>query len=276
MTGSNTFYNEQYNTRLGVDDVEGYFARWRADSEAARRDLHCYPGVAYGAGNRETIDLFPAAGSSRWLVFIHGGYWRKMASGDFSFIAPPFVQAGWNVALVEYDLCPAVTMPTITDQCRRALEWLYEHAAEYSVSCEEIIVSGHSAGGHLTAMMFATNWSEHRLPPEKIIGGVTISGLFDLDPIRQTSMNTDLRLSATDAEALSPSRLMPQVRAPLVLAVGAHESDEFHRQNAVLRGAPGWADITTETVSVSGYHHFNILDDFMSLGGHMWSAASFR
>ncbi|MEM6528783.1 MAG: alpha/beta hydrolase, partial [Chloroflexota bacterium] len=122
----NTYYDNGYNTRLGVENEDQIFVDWNAASEAARRDLTCHIGVAYGAADRETVDLFPAANDTgRWLVFIHGGYWRMGTTEMFSFIVPPFVEAGLNVALVEYALTPHVTIGTIVEQVRRGIAWLH-------------------------------------------------------------------------------------------------------------------------------------------------------
>lgn len=268
----NAYYETQYNTRIGVDDVPGIFEQWRVDSARVREALTCHLEIPYGEANRETIDLFPAENSTRWMLFIHGGYWRVMTSGDFSFLAEPFVKAGWNVALVEYDLCPAVTMATLTEQVRRGVAWLMHHASDYSAGCDELIITGHSAGGHLTGMMFATDWSAYGVDATVIKGGIAISGLLDLAPIAETAMNDDLKLDSVAIAAFSPVRLKPRVSAPLVLAVGERESLEFHRQSHILKGAPAWDSIATEPVVIMDCHHFNILDDFMNLNGQMWSA----
>lgn len=264
----NQYYDIAYNTRIGVDNVDAILEKWSHNSEIARNTLNCKLDCLYGDANRETIDLFFAENSTRWLIFIHGGYWRITSSALYNFIAKPFVEAGWNVAFPEYDLCPAVTMHTITEQCRRAIAWLAQNHPE---KCREMVISGHSAGGHLTGMMFATDWADYGMSPELIIGGIAISSLFDLDPIAQTAMNSDLKLSLSDVQELSPARLLPQVNAPLVLTVGALESSEFQRQNAILRGISEWRAISSETFSLEGYHHFNILDDLMTLDGAIWS-----
>lgn len=268
----NTYYEHQYNTRVGVENVPAIFEQWQHDSERARQALTCHIGVPYGDATRETIDLFPASDATRWIVFVHGGYWRVMTSGHFSYLAAPLVQAGWNVAMIEYDLCPNVTMYTLTEQCRRGLAWLTQNADQYSSGCDEIIITGHSAGGHLTGMLFATEWAPYGVDASIISGGIAISGLFDLDPIAATPMNEDLRLDTRSVADLSPARLVPTVEAPLVLTVGERESSEFHRQNHILKGAPGWADITTEPVVMQGRHHFDILDDLMNLDSPMWAS----
>jgi arylformamidase len=268
----NAYYEHGYNTRVGVENVPAIFEQWQIDSAKARTTLTYHADLRYGDANREILDLFPAQSSNKWIVFIHGGYWRVMTKEYFSFLAPPFVKAGYNVALLEYDLCPAVTIHTITDQCRRGTAWLAHHAADYGLACDEIIVTGHSAGGHLTAMMFATNWHEYGMSPEKITGGIALSGLFDLDPISQTAMNADLNLSPVDVQALSPIRLDPFVNAPMVVTVGALESTEFHRQSRLIKAAPNWENIASELLILEGYHHFNILEPFMDMNHVMWKS----
>src|SRR5579859_4817948 len=151
------FLDREYNTTIFVPDEDRYFAQWVARSASARAQPGGYIDVAYGVSEKETLDLFPAQNSKRLLVFIHGGFWRGSDKSHYAWLAPPLVEAGISVALLNYALCPAVTIGTIVEQCRRALVWLYQHAKDYGIGSEQIIVSGHSAGGHLAAMMFATD-----------------------------------------------------------------------------------------------------------------------
>ncbi len=270
----NRWYTEQYNTRRGLADewVDDLLQQqWPAWSEAARDSAPCLLDLSYGVHEREVIDLFPASGSRKWVVFIHGGYWRAMHGSASSFIAPPLTAAGYNVALPSYRLCPDVTIGTIIDECAQAIAWLARHAGEYSDGCDAIIITGHSAGGHLAAAMFTVDWAQHGVAPSLFRGGIALSGLFDLDPIRQCEMNDILGLTADDVLAWSPARLMPRVDAPLVLAAGARESSEFHRQMAVLAGASGWADIVADVVALDGRDHFNLLEDFLALDERLWA-----
>ncbi len=263
------FYDREYNARARVPDHPTYFQRWAEQSAAARQA--CHLDQAYGEGDKETLDLFPAPGSKRLLVFLHGGYWRALDKSDFSWIAPPFVRSGISVAVINYALCPAVTIATITEQCRRAVAWLHHHASEYGAGDQQLIVTGHSAGGHLTAMMFATNWAEHDVPDAAIVGGVALSGLFDLEPLRYTQMNADLRLDEQSARSLSPANLQPQVSAPLIVAVGALESSEFHRQSRLIHDV--WSQNCSRPMLLKDCHHFNILDVFTDPNGPIWTAA---
>lgn len=263
-----SWYELQYNPRLSVPDFADYFRRWAEDSRAARASLEHHAHLAYGPSEQETLDLFPAPRGRHLLVFIHGGYWRAFDKSDFSWIAPPLVRAGISVAVINYALCPRVHIADISEQCRQAVAWLYHHAPRYGVNAGRMILSGHSAGGHLTGELFATRWAAYSLPPQCIVGGISISGLFDLEPLLQVSFNTDLRLDPVRARACSPAHKPPMLQAPLVLAVGALESSEFHRQSHLLREA--WPDCCQGVISLLGHHHFSALDALTDLDGPVW------
>lgn len=262
-----SWHELEYSPRLSVPDAADYFRRWAEESSTARQALKHHANLAYGAGPKETLDLFPAPNSHYLLVFIHGGYWRAFDKDDFSWLAPPLVKSGISVAVLNYALCPAVTIAEITEQCRRAVAWLYREAPRYGVS-PHMLLSGHSAGGHLTAEMFATRWEEYGLPARAIVGGIAISGLFDLEPLLKVSINTDLRLDSKSARASSPAYKPPTLQAPLVLAVGALESSEFHRQSQLLHRA--WPHNCPEVISLPGLHHFNAPEVLTNLSSPVW------
>ncbi len=271
----NRWYTAQYSTRRDLPDgfVDDLLQRdWPAWSAEARRETPCVLDLAYGAHPRQTIDLFPNPNSDRWIFFIHGGYWKAMHGSASHFLAPPLVARGFNVAMPSYRLCPETTIGGIIADCTAALAWLSRHGQEHGAGCAGIVVAGHSAGGHLAAALFTVNWPEHGVAPELIRGGVGLSGLYDLDPIRQCEMNDVLGLTPADVPAWSPARRSPTVDAPLVLAAGERESSEFHRQMAVLAGAPGWDAVVRATVSLSTRHHFDLLDDFVDGNGVLWRA----
>mgnify|MGYP001627254162 CR=1 FL=1 len=262
-----SWYEKEYNPRLTVSDATKYFQRWAEDSVRARASLPYLPDLRYGPGEKETLDLFPAVNSPFLLVFFHGGYWRAFDKSDFSWIAVPLVEAGISVAIVNYALCPSVTLPEIVDQCRRAVAWLYRNIPQYSINAP-FVLSGHSAGGHLVAELFSTNWERYRIPYEAFAGGIAISGLFDLEPLLNVSVNTDIRLTKEVARKMSPAYKKPWLRAPLVVAVGALESSEFHRQSKLL--VERWPGIARGPIVVPGAHHFNILEALTSPQGPLY------
>ena len=254
-----------YNNRAAVPDHPQWLARYTERSAAAVAALAPQRDLRYGPGPQETLDLFvppvPARGT---LAFIHGGYWRALDKADFSFVAAPFVAQGYAVAVVNYDLCPAVTVSAIVDECRRAMVWLATQGPRHGAPASPLVVSGHSAGGHLVAMLFATDWREHGLTAAPFTGGVSLSGVHDLEPLVQASMNADLRLDVAEARRLSPVHLASQTNAPLYVAVGADETSEFLRQSALMAAA--WpANLrggNRAPHAIAGRHHFSVVLDY--------------
>jgi len=156
MTKDAAYWESQYNNRAAVPDHPQYFARWAEKSAAARKSLRCYLDVRYGAHVMEKMDIFQAQGRSRALfMFIHGGYWRALDKKDHSFVAAELVKRGVTVAVPNYALCPAVTIEDIVRQMLQACAWLYRNGGHFGAPYGNLHVSGHSAGGHLTAMMMA-------------------------------------------------------------------------------------------------------------------------
>ena len=251
----------QYNNRARIPDHAQIFERWAAASALAREKSLCHVDIGYGPEPSETLDVFttPRA-NAPVLVFIHGGWWRSLDKRDHSFIAPAFTQAGAMVVVPNYALCPAVTIEAITLQMVCALVWVYRHAARYGGDPQRIVVAGHSAGGHLAAMLLSCRWQDVMpdLPAQLVRSALSISGLFDLEPLRRTPyLQADLRLTPASVARLSPARFArPQGR--LIAAVGADESEEFLRQNQLIRAAWG-ADAVPVCEAIVGAHHLNVL-----------------
>ena len=256
----------QYNARAAVPGFGAFVKRWVADSEQTVNDFSCTLDVAYGESPVEVLDIFHPAGGrpAPILMFFHGGYWRAGDKSWFRFLARSFVERGAMFVIPKYGLCPDHTMDELVAQCRRAVAWTHRHGAEYGGDSARLFVSGHSAGGHITGMMLATDWAvSDDLPADTIKGVTGISGLYDLEPIHLSHVNEPLQLTEESAARNSPNKQPPPVapRATL-LAYGGLESQEYGRQTAayadVLRHAGG----TPATMSVDGHHHFSILDAY--------------
>lgn len=256
------FLSREYNNRELFPDHARHFARWAETSARARQSMTCYLDRAYGASPGETLDIFPSRqGDGSALMFIHGGYWRSLDKRDFSFLAPAWVDAGVSLVVVNYDLCPKVSIERIVQQMLAASVWLYRHAEQYGMDEDRLYVSGHSAGGHLAAMMLAALWPvmDHSLPQDLYKGAIAVSGVYDLRPLVQVGwLNGDLRLDEETAHKVSPAFLPPATRAPLALAVGGLESSEFKRQNALL--AKRWKPVLAASATVPGRDHFTVVD----------------
>jgi arylformamidase len=251
-----------YNNRELVPDHPQYFARWAESSQRARATMTCHLDLRYSDAPGEVIDLFPARkGDGSCLMFIHGGYWRSLDKKDFSFLAPTLVSGGISLAVVNYDLCPKVSMEEIVRQMLRASRWLWLHAEDYGMDQDRLYVSGHSAGGHLTAMLMAAIWPvfDRELPKDLWKGGLAISGLYDLRPLVDIDwLNVDLRLDEASALRLSPAFMPPATRAPVITCVGGDESSEFLRQNALLGSS--WKSAFAGDITLPGKNHFSIVD----------------
>jgi arylformamidase len=248
----------QYNPRGSVPNATDIYARWPVLSAKFRSETPHEANIRYGAHEREVMDFFRARDAHGAVVFIHGGYWRGFSKDDFSFLAEALLAAGISVAMPSYPLCPKVTLGEIAPSCRRAVAKLWNDTLS-SRERAKLLVSGHSAGGYLTGALFATDWTEFGMPATPFCGGLSISGVFELEPLVNTTMNNDIRLDSEEARRLSLGEVCPQVAAPLVLTVGEKESQEFHRQSTDLAAA--WPEICRTPVSVPGRHHFDVVEE---------------
>ncbi len=223
----------QYNLRARRPDFDAVVARWMERCRAFREASDVALDLSYGAGAREKLDLFRGKPGGPLLVYIHGGYWQRGDKAMYSFIAEPFMAAGVNVAVLNYDLTPSVRLGQIAPQIRKAIAWLWLHAADLKFDREALSVMGHSAGGHLTAMMMATDWSalDPALPLGLIRAGVPISGIFDLEPLIHTSINAGPQMDLEEARRESPQFMPPVTDAPQLVVDGGAETQEFHRQS---------------------------------------------
>jgi arylformamidase len=264
----------QLNNRLRVPDFAQHFQRWQRDSAAARQALPCHLGIPYGnSGAAETLDVFPAASRGKAkrpapvMVFIHGGYWRSLDKADHSFVAPAFTQAGACVVITNYSLCPTVTMEQLVLQQVQALAWVYRHIAQYGGDPQRISVVGHSAGGHLAAMMLACQWKRaaNDLPQYLVRNALSLSGLHDLEPLRHSPyIQGDLRLTPSQVSRCSPAYFAAP-KGQLTALCGADESEEFLRQNRLIQQAWGPACVPI-CEDIPGKNHFSVLEALCTPG----------
>jgi arylformamidase len=259
----------QYNNRARVPSSGAILQRWADESAQVRRERDCVLGLPYGSGAGETLDVFAAARpGAPVLVFIHGGWWRALDKSDLSFVAPGFCDGGALVVVPNYALCPAVGIAHIALQTTRALAWVWRHAPSHGGDPSRIVVAGHSAGGHLAAMLACCRWPDVAagLPPDLVRSAMSISGVFDLEPLRHTPfLQADLRLTRRDVGRLSPAYFAPP-RTPLVALVGGAESEEFLRQNRLIRESWGEARVPV-CEEIAGADHFSVLDSLAQPGG---------
>ncbi len=276
--------DSQYNNRALVPEHGRHFAEWAAASEQVRRSQPAMLDVRYGHGDGETLDIFAAARKpdrppAPVMVFIHGGYWRSLDKSDHSFLAQAFVRQGACVVIPNYALCPAVTIPDIALQMARALAWVYRHVGVHGGDPERITVVGHSAGGHLAAMLLACRWHlvGAGLPEALLKNALSISGLYDLEPLRRTPfLRASLRLTPAQVRKASPALLpAPAVRdgrGRLHAVVGGAESSEFLRHNRLIQEAWG-AGVVPVSEALPGLNHFSVLEKLIEPGHRLNSLA---
>ena len=272
----------QYNNRARVADYADVLSRWAAASALVRQHSPCVLDLPYGDGAGETLDLFapaiaaPAgAAPAPVLVFIHGGYWRSLDKADHAFIAPSFTVDGALVVVPNYALCPAVGIEHIVMQMARAVAWVWRHAAEHGGDPSRIALVGHSAGGHLASMLLSCRWKQvdDALPAQPLAGALSISGLYDLEPLRHTPfLQADLKLTPASVARLSPAFVPRPKGAKLYAAVGLDESVEFLRQNLLIRDVWGPTAVPVcETLPAA--NHFTVLNNLADPAGRLHTLA---
>lgn len=259
----------QYNARGTVPDVDPILKEYR-NASAPMYQLPHLRDIAYGPHPEERLDLFPVPGrpGAPLFVFIHGGYWRALAKEDSVFMAKTFTDRGIAVAAINYQLSPEASLEDIVAQCRRAVAWLYKNGAGNGVNAARMVLAGSSAGAHLAAMVMAPGWQASAGLPDGhqsvVRGGVLVSGLFDLEPVQQTTPNDWLRLDAQRARALSPIHLLPPSHTQLCIATAELDTDEFKRQSVVYAAACSQQGCEVQYLEIAGRNHFDIILDWMN------------
>lgn len=264
----------EYDVEQSVPDFMIYARQWIQSSSDAQRQLTNTPDIKYGPTIDEYVDVFPSSKpNSPVLIFIHGGYWRMLTAKEFSFVAVGPQQAGITTVVVNYALCPNVTIDEIVRQIRASIAWTSENIQNYNGDPRRIYVSGHSAGGHLTAMSMLTNWTDtYSLPKDVVKGGVSISGLFDLTPLQYSFMQKELRLDAASIERNSPQFHIDYVPSPLLISYGGDETPEFSRQSEDFLTAWSERGNKSRTLSQPGKNHFTAISGFGDLESSLCQA----
>jgi arylformamidase len=233
------------SSRVG-GDASPFVAAYRADSAAARSTL----------GDRLTVladgtILVVENPAAPLLVFIHGGYWQALSAAESLALAPAALAQGWSYAAIEYTIAPQGSIPQMIDECQAALAALAD-----VVSPSTVTLAGHSAGAHLAAMVSLV--SRSALPIDRT---VLLSGVFDLRPLLQTSVNDSLGLDVEAAAVVSPQLLPVAARHEVVVAWGDNETDAFKAQSQAYAAHLVAAGLGVSVFERAGRHHFDIMDD---------------
>lgn len=249
-------YEAEYNNRARVPKHPEVIAGWQRDAAAYRDSSNCELDRAYGLGERLTYDLFHPKSDNDLnpiALFIHGGYWQSMDTKHFSHMARGLNEAGFLVAVGGYDLCPDVKISDIVEEIRLLCGHLWEQFRR------PIVAYGHSAGGHLTSALLSTDWASRGLPVRLVPTGYAISGLFDLMPLVQTSINDKLGMDEKEALKLSPIAMAPPIGTRLVAAVGGDESREYFRQSRIIVDLWGRGGVETRIRIEEAANHFTVI-----------------
>jgi len=244
---------------VGIPKREAYIADWSKRSAAFLAKANAKLDMRYGDTPRQTLDFFAAAKrGGPTLMFIHGGYWQGGDKEIYRFLAEGPIGRGINVAFIEYTLAPAIRMDGIVAEIARGVDWLVAHLGEFGAATNGIVVSGHSAGGHLTATT---------LGRPGVLAALPISGLFDLEPIRLCYLNDKLALDEAEAKRNSPILHLPARKPPMVVAVGGGELPELIRQSKDYAEASG-----ARYLPLAGHDHFSILEEMARPDGKLLAA----
>lgn len=255
---SETDYELQYNSRKAIPGHVELAAQWDELAEAFRAQHPGERDIPYGSSVREKYDFFAcpdADGSEPVCAYIHGGYWKSRDRKTFSHIAEGLNRQGISVALPSYDHCPNVTVMDIINQMRSFLSALWKKTHQH------MVVAGHSAGGHLASCMLATRWSEvEGVPDDLVRRAFAISGIYDLRPICNVSVNEDVRLTPQTAKAASPLFWAPPPgNSVFTAAVGGLESAEFKRQSHTLIDVWSKVGVTAGYMEIPDANHFTVV-----------------
>jgi arylformamidase len=254
--------DRNYDQRAWVSNADEIVARYISRSAEARRALRCELDIAYGDGPDDRFDWFYTdASAAPVLLFIHAGAWRNFTKNDFSFVASPFVAAGCHVAVLNFSKAPAVRVPTILEQVRGGIVWLYRNLARFGGDPSRLYIAGHSSGAYTTAMMVLTDWSRRGLPERNIFRkAFCISGSYDLKPIVLSARGSYIHLEGTEEDDLSPIRHVRQAATPTLVAYCDGDTHEFKRHSNEFAAALDERGMLLEKMVVPGRNHFDMIE----------------
>ncbi|MEP7320809.1 MAG: alpha/beta hydrolase fold domain-containing protein [Saprospiraceae bacterium] len=253
--------NHQYNNSELVPHFQQYYDLWAQLNRDVISEYTMITDIPYGPGYNHKLDIYPAyIKHAPTMIFIHGGYWQKMDRSDFRFIATAFVPYNINTIIIGYPLAPAVGLDEIISSVRHALTWIHHHVEEYGGDADSLYLCGHSAGGHLAAMMMTRKFK----PDDIDLKGVyALSGLYNLIPIQLSHVNGPMGMDEAISLRCSPIQYIPDNIA-LTLAVGGDESEEYHCQMKDLFNTWTPHHKNLKTMVLPGVNHFSILSELIN------------
>ena len=244
---------------VGMEKRNAYISDWVKRSETVSNAWSPRSNISYGSRPRQRLDVFPCGSTDApTLLYIHGGYWQMGDKEAYGFIGDALLASGFNFVLVEYTLAPEVQMDGIVSEIYAAIDWVIEKISKYGGDPRRVFICGHSAGGHLTAMA---------MNDRRIAGGIAISGLFDLEPIRLNYLNQKLGLDEAEMLRNSPIRHIPAESSPLIVTVGLDELPELIRQSEDYYNAWQSRGHDGQYLPIPGHDHFSVLEELARADG---------
>jgi len=242
------------------EDIGVFLQRYSDDSAAARATLPVREFLQYGPSDAETLDYFSCANPQAPLhVFIHGGYWQQLSHREAASMAPAITGQNINFATLNYALAPKVHIRDMVAQCSRALVWLVEQSAQLGFDPSRMVLSGHSAGAHLAAMLINDPDKTLKRAGLSLSAAILISGIYDLEPIRHTSVNQPLNLSKSDVAALSPMAFLPTICPAIKVLVAENDTAQFKKQSRDYHKHLLSSGLQARLEVVPDHHHFDII-----------------
>jgi arylformamidase len=262
LTYTQAELDRAYDQRAWVTNADELLAAYATSSARVRAKLDHLDNVPYGPGADETLAIFPAPQSDAPIhVHVHGGGWRHLTKDDESFLAPAFVAAGVTLVVLNFAVIPAVRIPEMVAQVRRAIVWLAQHAAAYGGDPSRMHLSGHSSGAHLAGVLMTTDWPAFGAPADVLKSGLLVSGMYDLQPVMLSARRRYVTLDAAEIDELSAIRQLRHLRAPVAIAYGALESPEFKRQAIEFAAVARAANKPSVLLEIPDRNHYEILGD---------------
>jgi arylformamidase len=254
----------EYDASKSVSDPAMQMFHYTEQSALARRTLRCTLDVPYGPTRAETLDIFsPEKSNAPVFVFIHGGYWRSLSSKEFSCVALGLQSLGIAVVVINYALCPEVSIDEITRQARASIAWVLRNAKSFGGDPSRVAAGGHSAGGHLAAMCLQARWDEdYGFSRDPLKGAVLVSGLFDLEPLRYSYLQPQIQLDEGIVRRNSPLFSVRPCATPVLITWGELETSEFARQAKTFHSAWQAVGNTSELTAQTAAHHFSAIHGF--------------
>ena len=252
----------QYNARASVKDFDFEIERYRSLSLQSYTQCKVIQDLSYGPTQYERIDYFPSVPKAPVFIFIHGGYWRLLGREDSAFMAKNLGEHGISTAVIEYTLAPKASLDQIVKEIRRAVVWIFNNIHNHGGDPKRLYICGSSAGAHLSAMALASDWmTSLELPNNILKGGLLLSGLYDLEPIRNCKPNEWLGLDKKSAHRNSPQHLNFKPGANLHISWGGKETDEFKRQSLDFVSKLQKEGLNVTSSEIKDRNHFDIVTD---------------